>query len=453
MPTSPAFEPLYWSGLADGFGTLGLFLFALTAWMSPVVNALALGLCVVALALSPEGRRAVAADRFLRFLPWVGVFIVAQSIRGTVMFPETLERQWIDCGKWLLLWSGFLVTGWWLRADPVRIREVLLAAALGLWIALLDHVSLGDLLAFRTGQQTGFQMSAGCSGLISASVVLGLLLFSGRLVRKPCLSVRNFVRVAGWTLGMYLSVFMLIASQSRTAWFGAALVFIAVFGYRYQGSARAQGIPWRRLPYLPLLVGGFILGGAWLNKDTILTRFGQDSAAIAAIAEGKEERLAEVGQSSIKHRYTVQKFGLRKWLEKPLLGWGTGSSGYLIRTTGGKALWDPAAGQQIAHLHSAYLEMLVRFGLLGALLFAYAGRKLVKTLSAAAATRRMPADCRLLFFGCLGLSALWATNVHQVMVQHWQAYWLLLMGVGYTFVLHPARPGESKASAGISADD
>lgn len=439
-PDGGALQPVSLSEVADALGTLGLFVFALTAWMSPLANHLALGLCLLALILSREARSTLAGDPVFRYGLIFGFYLLAQTLWGVAQFPETLPRQMMDCGKWCLLAFGFFVIGWWLRADPRRINLVLLAAVLGLGLGLLDQARWRDLLAFRTGDQTGFQMTAGCSGLISATVILGLLLFSGRVLGAPVGPWRKGLRIAAWGIGVYLSAYMLIASQSRTAWGAVLIVFPAVLGYRYFWIVRAQGASPRRLPLMHLLILGLMAGGLWLNKDSLLNRIGPDREAVATIMQGEEDRLPQLPESSLKYRYQVQKFGLEKWLERPWLGWGTGSTRHLIATSGRPGLWNKAAGRWISHLHSAYLEILVRFGLVGAALIAVGIWKVGTKLREAELRCRLPDDYFLLLLGSLGLTAIWASNVFQLLADQWRAYWLLLMGLGYTFALHPVSP-------------
>lgn len=426
--------------MADALGTLSVFGFALTAWMSPSASGLALGLCLLALVLSREARSALAGDPAFRYALIFGLYLLAQTVLGVVRFPETLSRQMTDCGNWLVLTFGFFVIGWWLRADPRRINLVLMAAALGLWLGLLGQARWRDLLAFRTGGQTGFQMTAGCSGLISATVMLGLLLFSGRIIGAPVRPWQKAVRIAAWSGGVYLSAYMLIASQSRTAWGAVLIVFPAVLGYRYFRTARARGTAPRRPPLAHLLILGLLAGGLWLNKEALLNRIGPDREAVATILRGQEERLPQLPESSLKYRYQVQKFGLEKWLERPWLGWGTGSTRHLIATSGRPGLWNHTVGHWVNHLHSAYLEILVRFGLLGVALLAVGAWKIRGRLNATEFRRRMPEDYLLFFLGSLGLTAIWASNVFQLLTVYWRPYWLLLLGLGYTFALHPPSP-------------
>lgn len=434
------------AAVVDICGSLGVFAFALTAWLSPIANNLALGLIVVALAVSPRARCELPRDPVFRFFLIFAAYLLVQTAWGIARFPETAMQQVTDYGKWLLLF-GFLAIAWWLRADSKRIDRVLMAAALGLWIGLLGHAEWSNILAFRTGNQTGFRMSAACSGLVSATAILGLLLSSERIFLTTIPVWRRGSRMLVWGIGAYLSTYMLIASQSRTTWVAVAVVFPAVLGYRYFFSLRRRGLSAARFPYLLLVFAGLMGGGVWLNKDSLIRRIGPDEEVVLTILRGQDSRLPKLPESSIKYRYQIQKFGLEKWLERPWTGWGTGSTKHLIAASGRPGLWNTASGHWINHLHSAYLEILVRFGLFGTSLLAVGAWLSARKLWTGELARRMHGDHFLLFLGALGMVAIWASNVFQILTDPWRAYWLLLMGLGYTYVLHPAtNPVRSKGS-------
>jgi O-antigen ligase len=443
MAPIASLRPVSHAEIADSFGYLGLIVFALTAWVSPQGNWAALGLCLFAFALSPAARQALRRDPLGRYGLVFGLYLLAQTAWGVALFPDTLARQLLDFGRWLLLLFGFLAIAWWLHADLRRINLTLMAAALSLGLGLSRRVQWSDLAAFRAEHQTGFQMSAGCSGLISATVMLGLLLFAGRLLRAPGRRWQVGLRVLAWLAGMYLSAYMLVASQSRTAWGASLIVFPAIIGYRYYRAVRRQGWSLRGLPYLPLVAFALLVGGIAINGDSILRRISPDKETVAMIWQGKDDRLPF---SSIKYRYHVQKFGIEKWLERPLTGWGTGSPRYLIRSSGRSELWNLDTKAWMVHLHSAYLEILVRFGLAGAALFAAGAWIWGRAVAGAGLPDRLPEDYRLFWLGSLALTALWALNVFQLMTGEWRAYWLLTMGLGYTFVLHAGKPSDTSQS-------
>jgi O-antigen ligase len=422
-PYARAVEGLGWAGMAG---------FALTAWINPSISQMALGISALALLASPAARTALRGDPAFRFALLFTLYLAGTAVWGRLQFPESGGLQFGFLGRWAFLF-GFLIIAWWLKGDLRRINGVWLLAVAGLFYGLWRHADPADLLAFRTGRQTGFQMKAPVSGLISASVMLGLLLFAGRLFRGGR-GLGALLPALPWLAGLFLCAYGLVASQSRITWIAAALVFPVALGFFYYRSIRQGTRLNPRLLMLPLLALALVLGGISVNSNTILGRIGPDRDTAAMILRGDDRPLPV---SSWKYRYLVQKFGLEKWLEKPLAGWGAGSTKPLIRSADRPELFNETAGQWMGHTHNTYLEILVRFGLLGVAAFAagawIVGRRCAEGL------RRMPVDYRLWLLGSGALTALWSAANFGLTVNHWphwSAYWLLLMGVAYTFVLH-----------------
>lgn len=441
-----ALFPACRANVTDCAGWLGLATFALSAWSLALTNQLALELCVVACLFSPIARSALSAEKIVRWSLLGALFLLAQSVRGMILLPETAQRQWLECGKWLLLF-GFPVIGWWLNADPRRIDRVLCLALFGFLAGMLRHADWRNVARFHTGWQTGFQMDAATSGLISATAILGLLIFFPRILGRPQSGSHIRLKLFAWLAGLYLATYILVASQSRITWLGAAIVLPAVLGYRYVRSRRSVKPPARFMPALALLVLAMLGGGIMLNADTFLRRTGQDIGVVTAIVQDKTSNLPE---SSFSYRYHVQKFGLEKWLEKPLLGWGTGSPRVLIESSGRVELYNRPFGRWMRQMHNAYLEILVRFGVLGAGLFVIGIWHLVRSLAAARRRGKMPEDYWLFLAGAFALTGLWGfTNTF--LWDAMRAYWLLLAGLGYTFVIHPQGAAPTEAAEPVAS--
>jgi O-antigen ligase len=151
-------------------------------------------------------------------------------------------------------------------------------------------------------------------------------------------------------------------------------------------------------------------------------------------------------ESSFAYRYQVYKFGLEKWLERPWLGWGTAASRPLIAASGRPELYNHQFGQWMANMHNAYLEILVRFGVVGAALFAAGLWQLVGALRAARRLRRLPEDYWLFLTASLVMTGIWGFGSH-FLLEPWRGYWLLLAGVIYSYALHPPQTAGARLGA------
>lgn len=156
------------------------------------------------------------------------------------------------------------------------------------------------------------------------------------------------------------------------------------------------------------------------------------------ILEGHYQNLP---RTSIGYRLDVQRFGFEQWLKRPVFGWGPRTSKYLIEHSGRPELLHPVKRGVIwiSHLHNTYLEILVAFGLCGAVILMAAVALLVDSVRHGRRAGCISPDLALFLYGSLGLLALWSIFNFRVLHTDERAYWLLLAGMLYTFRLHGYR--------------
>lgn len=434
IPGRQIFRQVTLADLAEPLGTLGLGVFAFTAWLSPPLMWFGLGLCAFAMLLSPEGQAFLRRDPALRVASVVSAFIVLEIFRGIMLLPESTERQWTEGAKWALL-MGFPVIAWWFGSDRDRIGRVMILSLLGLHLGMLPFLTGGDLLTFRAEHQTGLQLTAPTSGLIAETALIGLFVFSDQFFGTSKRWLSTLIRRSFWFLSLYLVAYRIVASQSRISWVSMVIVLLAFIGYRYTRGTETEPQASRRPRYLILLALFLVFGGLTINAEKIISRIGPDQQSIAGILMGKTNDLPE---SSFKYRYHVQVFGLEKWLEKPFLGWGAGSTRSLLARENRPELFNRTSNSKMGHVHNGYLEVLLRFGLVGAAISIFLARKLGGNLMSARRTGRLTTDYFLFLVGSLVLTVIWTTANFGLTTDHWQhwlPYWLLLMGICYRFSL------------------
>ena len=362
---------------------------------------------------------------------------VCAGVCGIVLFRAYWEDQILDFGQWLAM-CAFPVMAWPLRGDLRRVYAMLGLAAAGLWLGMLRTADWHDLLAFRTGYQTGFLMAAGPSGLISATVLLGLLLFSERLLGSPASTRGCLARWLGLMAAAYLSAYILVASQTRSAWLVFALLLPFLLGFQHTRlrSARRSFPGW--WPYA--FTGGLLAAGVVLNSESILSRIAPDREVAADILSGDSARSsdAEEPASSFGPRYHALAFGAEKWLERPFLGWGTGSVTPLIQNSRRPELFLQQRGYWLPSLHNTVLEVLVCFGLLGAVLLGFGGWLLGKAVAGAELRNRLPGEFLLFLMGAAAILGVGFLTGSRFLNEYWRSSWLLVMAGLYTFILHPA---------------
>lgn len=426
-------------------------LFALSAWSTHRLHRYVLLACLATTLLAREARAVLARDPMFRFGLVFAVYLALQSAWGISLFPDTAERQWLDYGRWLSLF-GFLGIAWPLRAEPKRIYWVFGLAAVGLWAGMLRSASGWDIASFSTGPQTGFFLGAGAAGCISATVLLGLLVFSGRMAERVSPAWLMAIRISGLILGIHFSAYMLLASQTRSAWLALILAVPFVLLVQHRLSMQEGDFGARRMAYPLLFALTLLATGLLYNADSIIERTGPDQAILSALLSGDEQALTETTpaghRSSFRERIHVLKFGIQKWLERPIAGWGTGSVRKLIETGSRPELFIPESGKWISHTHNSIVEIMLRFGMLGIVLLSTGGYLLFKTLKRAELPRRMPRE--LFLFGC-GAAVLFGIALltgSRLLNEEWQLNWMIILAAIYTYAIHPlaAQPAQTEIS-------
>jgi O-antigen ligase len=83
------------------------------------------------------------------------------------------------------------------------------------------------------------------------------------------------------------------------------------------------------------------------------------------------------------------------------------------------------------HLHNSYLELLVRFGLVGAALAAVLLGLLFRATWRAWRQGVLPEDHALWLVGTLAFTAVWCLTDFRSQHHDWRYFWLLLAGSAY----------------------
>jgi hypothetical protein len=127
------------NGHSSRVGRGGLYLFALSIWLSPASAYAGLALMISAAFADPAARSSLRRDPMVRLaLLFTGVLLiyVLWTARDT---SDSLAVLWDDSWEWLRLFLFFPFVAWWLGGDERRLGIALLLALGG----LLLKISLG----------------------------------------------------------------------------------------------------------------------------------------------------------------------------------------------------------------------------------------------------------------------------------------------------------------------
>jgi len=429
------------SALLDRVGTGASLLFAVSAGVSVAAASVALGLAVIACSLSAPARRALLQDDAAKMALLLAAYLLVRAVWAAVEIPETRAKQLTDTVRWLYP-LGFLAVAWWVAHPRPKASLALALALAGLLVGMLLSVDWGSLESFQVQARTGFKLKITFFGLAAGTATLGLLLFAPRILHGgrwwPA-----WLGLPLWLVALGLSLYGLVATRSRGGWLAAAVVIPPTLVVRYRGAGRAD-LGDRRMALAGLaalvLLAGVLAPSA---VSTVAQRLSEEAPAGHAVLAGE---LDEIPESSIAFRVHVQRFGLESWLARPLVGWGPGSTEYLIAHSDDPSLLHPVVGGGRAwldHLHNTYLEALVRLGLVGTLLLLALLWRIFRAVHGAYRSGGMPRDHAVFAAGWTGLLAIWSLFDFRLLHYDVRYYWIILAGVAYSFSVRGSRPAQA----------
>lgn len=349
---------------AESVAAAGLLLFAASAWLSPVGVSLGLLLMWAGFLADGKGRSWLLQSGIFWSAVLFCLYLGGLTWYSIDRLPDTKQVEIKALLSWIKLFSFFPIA-WCLAGGRIRFGEILCLCVAGLLLHVLIHMDWGNVWPMRLEKRTGLGFNPIFSGFIFGEIILGMLVLGSRI--RGELKARS-----GWTLlGTYavaiVSFYGFIESGSKSAWIPFMLVLIYFTGFTLVRRRKA-GIPLCGRQSRAALLSGLLIvglaGGAWVNA--ISGRLQEDRQVLSALTQGHWTQLP---RSNTSYRFDLQRFGLAKWLEQPLMGWGPGTSAYLIRDSNDKNLFDR---NWLPHTHNAYLEILVTLGLVGfSLLFVF----------------------------------------------------------------------------------
>jgi O-antigen ligase len=412
--------------LSTRIGRGGLYLFAFSMWLSTAGAHIGLGLMMLAALADRTARNALRRDAMVKLSLLFAGYLLAYALWAAVTTAESYILLWNDSWQWLRLFLFFIFVAWWLAGDERRIGIALLLALAGLLLKMLLAIETAGWHALLSGQRIGFGLPVNSFGLYSATALLGALVlgprlwgFSGRL--QPA----AFLRCIAWCLAVALLIQGLITSQSRDAWLATLIVFLPVLLLRLAGPlCKMNGLSRLRAGIALSLI--LLLAGAVTvhNLDTIEQRVLDEQASWQAFLAGDFDSMPH---GSIGDRVRLVEYGLQKWQEHPVIGWGPHSYRTLIAQT------EDIKLRRMPHLHNAYVETLVTLGIVGALFYLYAMGSLGATIYRSVRQGRLPADYALFLSGGFCLLLIWCLASFGLNQVTWNFYFAMLAGTVYSY--------------------
>lgn len=419
----------------------GLFLFfAFTAWSitGPANLALAI-LCALFLAHWPAEWGWLRHDRAFQLMVSVFLICALLALRAIWLFPAIADQQWTFAWAWSSPFL-FVVTAWWLRRDPQLVWPLMAAGVTGLIFGAVRKSDWSLTARVLEGMRYDFGHAALGLAIITSVMLLGLLLMRARITglvlwgrRRPLLGW------ALWIAGVSSLVVILVVTQSRGAALGLAIAG-TLYGLALLVRSRTRVGLAKRQTRLALVTAALfiVLAGAllWSTKDR------QESDWQELTVGSERGDLSYKGSVAI--RLNLLAVGLEAFSERPLLGFGPGTSTTEFLVPNGLVQvsdYHRMHAPEFSHLHSVLVETLTRFGLLGLLIGALLIAVLLGAYRRLWSDPRIPGDLRALLTLGGVMTLLYYLYDFRLVNQDLRFFLILFLGIVYGLsIAEPEEP-------------
>jgi len=428
-------------GWLDAFRTGSLYLLAVSLFLVPV--GVGVGSVLIWLWL-------LAALLLRRPLPSHPAVWLAVAFAVFCLLQAAFPRAGVEPGvRWDAAWSwaqivAFVPVAYALKGDERLVVRLLLLSLTGLLLGMAWRTDWSLLFDDPQGfadARPGFGFPTLAYALFAGSALIGLFALRRRWWHAAS-GFRRWWMLLVWLLAVAILAEGFLLSKARGSWLALVLVAVlaAVAWWRQQ---RRHDRPVFRAGIIAMLAPLLLLLG--LNAGEIRERLSEEQQVVGELLRGD---LVTDETTSLTLRWHAMLFGWERWLERPWLGWGPGTSRPLMMQSGGPHLRYPEPdGGVLKHLHNSYLELLVQLGLVGLLLWLMVAIQII--WAPYAATRRGELDADLGWFLVLALLylAFWSHFNFRMVNQDFRGYWTLLAGVSLTFGLYRRRGPRRDLSA------
>lgn len=428
------------SRIADRIGIAGLYLFAFTAFISkkPAIA----GLLLVALACLLDVRKLWSAGRHAPLFWLTGLVVAYISVYAVVagyLQPEWATYHREDAAALIYL-CGFILIGWCFGGSERRILIALGLALAGFLIGRIEHFdwsAASGVPWWQQRQKLGFASEI-AFGQYAALAAIGVFVMAPRLWKQASSHWWRWALVFTTGILFLLSLQGVFSAASKGVWLSLFLLVPVLVILNRSVILRAGG---RKIAIFSILATATLALMLVVNKDTVQTYLSAESHVYKQLARGDLDQISDEVKTrkmgSVGIRVHMWRFGLDQWRQQPVLGFGPGASRPLIAERGDDSF------TRFHDLHSGYVEIPLRLGIVGVLLYAAGLVFLLVPARDAFRDRRLSRDLFVVLGSAIALHLLINTTNFRMLNSDWRFYWLLFAGALATFALHV--PGRGTA--------
>jgi O-antigen ligase len=429
--------------ISETLGVAGLVIFALFSLLSIAGANLGLALMLIAFLLSANAWKQMTTEPLF----WASALAIGYITLRTYLalseyeaYPNVQVNQAKD---WALLFLYF-IPAWWISRSPDRGVITLALMLTGFSLGILTSLDSATLERISAGGRSGLHFGKPIIfGFVCAVAILALsALMASLLAPQSNLSKPRKRLFIGLTLIAILGFLQGLAiSQSRGVWL-ALLVSLPISLLLLWRTGEKGQRPTRSMAALTVSLVALALMTLALNSNIISKRLtvGREAMALA-VTDGLEQ----APLTSATYRLHLWQFGLEKWLERPLLGWGPGTTQSLVAARNSVALKHPIDNRSYDHLHNAYLELLLQLGAVGFLLVSLNAYMIVVVCIRGYRSGRISRYMLAFLIGNFTLIAAYSLTDFRHLHWNWRFCWMILGGVAFGMsLLHRDRVADGE---------
>lgn len=410
----------------DLFGFSCCCLFALFAILGTAIALIALALLLIA-ALTQARRLGPALMREPVAISAgiLAFYVVGRAVVAANTQPALGAHHYAALWPWLALLLFPLVAAFTL-GDTKRVLAILAIAVVGMLLGMIRMADWHYVISAITDRslRPSFGLNPQEAALYLGATLLGWIAFYGRLVGNGRLRT---VRLIFWLVAAALLIEMLLLTQSRTTLFSLAVLIPTLLVAKLACTRN----PRTRKRAAVIVAFGLIavLAVGAFNHERIAHRMHYTVQSLQAIAT---HNLKPTPTTSLGKRAAIYYFGFEKFRKHPIWGWGPGIEATTMLPG---APINEATGEHFQDLHDGYLEVLIRFGLVGLLLAALMALLMIRGLFQAWRRRDLPDDIGLFLTFAAIAAALFNLSDFQLTHMYNRFYTILLVGLIYGYIL------------------
>lgn len=438
QPISPSQSQCWWQRWSIYTALAGLFAFAAGASGAKALQGIGMLLMILGSIpfLNLMWRRlardplTVAVVAFFTYLIFSALTAGTSSVEGVEHWDLVRKMSRV-----LLL----PVVAYWLAGRQDRISWFFGIALLGTIGPIFEQwLYWGSITPMFGAERIGFRLNPIWMGLNASLAVLGLVVFRAPIVSALARRLSTPGALATWTLLFLLMIQVVVVSQSRGAYvaLAAGASLLAILKIRHVGLRSLLRQRTQITFTIVFLV--FVLAMLLVQDDVLVKRLIDERGTIVSIMNGDFSNLP---MTPIGQRLFMYMAGLEAWMQKPWLGWGPDGSLVVI------AQADMPKGIVHDHVHNGILDVLVRFGIIGAVIFYSIPVILIRAAWRSFKAGWLQADIGHFVLVAIATFAIADMTESYIASGHGWSLLMLIGGVMYTGYLwnRPARTPDSRS--------